>query len=441
MNTKITTTIIVVCLLGIATMFSLSYGKCDDKENIKTVDNGCLEHTYDVVEDAGDVRVIDNRKSFVSGELKYVVIDSRNLFVSVISVQNKEKIVGAFSIPSKVTYEGTTYTVTEIGPVADLGEIAFHGCRKLQSIVIPNTVTEIHGCPFDKCSSLTAINVLNPNAKLDESVFLGWGENVEITFDNAVYRGIVGNPYYLLVKAKDKTITSCKIHEKCRMIHWEAFEDCKELQSIDIPNSVESIGNRAFVGCLKLRSVTIPNSVRSIGPRAFPFCHELMFNVYENMFYLGNESNPYYALISTKNNCDPEYKIHENCEIIASGAFHYTNKATSITIPNSVKVIGDYAFCYSKTLQSITLPTSLKEINTGTFSNCPSLTSVTIPNTVTKIGSFAFYNCTSLKSIEVPNSVTSIGVWTFKGVEDVRCSAEIRECMESLTGEMRSPYR
>ena len=88
------------------------------------------------------------------------------------------------------------------------------------------------------------------------------------------------------------------------------------------------------------------------------------------------------------------------------------------------------------TLQSITLPTSLKEINTGTFSNCPSLTSVTIPNTVTKIGSFAFYNCTSLKSIEVPNSVTSIGVWTFKGVEDVRCSAEIRECMESLTGEI-----
>lgn len=411
MNTKITTTIIVVCLLGIATMFSLSYGKCDDKENIKTVDNGCLEHTYDV-EDAGDVRVIDNRKSFVSGELEYVVIDSRNLYVSVKSVQNKEKIVGTFSIPSKVTHEGTTYTVTEI-----------------------------HGCPFNNCSSLTAINVLNPNAKLDESVFLGWGENVETTFDNAVYRGIVGNPYYLLVKAKDKTITSCKIHEKCRMIHWEAFKDCKELQSIDIPNSVEFIGIQAFAGCLKLRSVTIPNSVRSIDSEAFPFCHELMFNVYENVYYLGNESNPYYALITTKNNCDSEYKIHENCEIIASHAFNYTNKATSITIPNSVKVIGDYAFCYSKTLQSITLPTSLKEINTGTFSNCPSLTSVTIPNTVTKIGSFAFYNCTSLKSIEVPNSVTSIGVWTFKGVEDVRCSAEIKECMESLTGEMRRPYR
>lgn len=411
MNTKITTTIIVVCLLGIATMFSLSYGKCDDKENIKTVDNGCLEHTYDE-EDAGYVRVIDNRKSFVSGELEYVVIDSRNLYVSVKSVQNKEKIVGTFSIPSKVTHEGTTYTVTEI-----------------------------HGCPFNNCSSLTAINVLNPNAKLDESVFMGWGENVETTFDNAVYRGIVGNPYYLLVKAKDKTITSCKIHEKCRMIHWEAFKDCKELQSIDIPNSVEFIGIQAFAGCLKLRSVTIPNSVRSIDSEAFPFCHELMFNVYENVYYLGNESNPYYALITTKNNCDSEYKIHENCEIIASHAFNYTNKATSITIPNSVKVIGDYAFCYSKTLQSITLPTSLKEINTGTFSNCPSLTSVTIPNTVMKIGSFAFYNCTSLKSIEVPNSVTSIGVWTFKGVEDVRCSAEIRKCMESLTGEMRRPYR
>lgn len=40
-----------------------------------------------------------------------------------------------------------------------------------------------------------------------------------------------------------------------------AFEDCSDLKSIDIPNSVVSIGEGAFLYCTNLSVINIPNSV------------------------------------------------------------------------------------------------------------------------------------------------------------------------------------
>ena len=54
-----------------------------------------------------------------------------------------------------------------------------------------------------------------------------------------------------------------------------AFEDCKSLTSIQIPNSVTSIGELAFWHCESLTSIQIPNSVTSIGKMAFQDCSSL----------------------------------------------------------------------------------------------------------------------------------------------------------------------
>lgn len=48
-----------------------------------------------------------------------------------------------------------------------------------------------------------------------------------------------------------------------------------DVKSVEIPDSVTSIGNAAFGGCKNLTSVTIPDSVTSIGDYAFNYCTSL----------------------------------------------------------------------------------------------------------------------------------------------------------------------
>lgn len=51
-----------------------------------------------------------------------------------------------------------------------------------------------------------------------------------------------------------------------------AFAGCSLLSSIDIPNSVISIGNIAFAGCLSLKYISIPESVICLNGNPFGDC-------------------------------------------------------------------------------------------------------------------------------------------------------------------------
>ena len=119
--------------------------------------------------------------------------------------------IGDIAIPEKVTYDGATYSVTEIGGYA------FYGCTGLPSVTIPNSVTEIGGFAFYGCTGLPSVTI--PNSVTE--------------------------------------------------IGGYAFEGCTGLRSVTIPNSVTEIGWEAFRYCTGLSSVTIGNSVTSIGNCAF----------------------------------------------------------------------------------------------------------------------------------------------------------------------------
>jgi hypothetical protein len=237
-----------------------------------------------------------------------------------------------------------------------IGYRAFSGCKALTSIEISNSVTEIGGHAFEGCEAL----------KYHE-------------YDNGLYLGNKENPYAFLIKAKTKDITSCLIDEECYNIANEAFNGCRRLTNIEIPDSVTIIGSRAFEDCKALTSIEIPNSVTKIGFWAFSRCE---------------------ALTSIEIPC--------SVTIIGSRAFEDCEALTSIEIPNSVTKIGSWAFNGCKALKKIKIPNSVTEIEDFTFGWCEALTSVKIPNSVTSVGMGAFYWCKALKKIKIPNSVTII---------------------------------
>ena len=63
--------------------------------------------------------------------------------------------------------------------------------------------------------------------------------------------------------------------KKIKSIKDYAFYTCKQLKSIEIPNSIKSIGNCAFEWCYSLKSIEIPDSVKCIGDYAFACCKNL----------------------------------------------------------------------------------------------------------------------------------------------------------------------
>lgn len=142
--------------------------------------------------------------------LEYRIIDDNSVKVA---QQNSSAISGTVNIPSAVTYNNNTYSVTAIG------DYAFIGCSGLTSISIPNSITSIGQEAFRSCSGLTSISIPN-------------------------------------------SVTS---------IGLGAFRSCSFV-SVTIPNSVSSIGSHAFITCRNLTSVTIPNSITSIDKYTFFGC-------------------------------------------------------------------------------------------------------------------------------------------------------------------------
>ena len=221
-------------------------------------------------------------------------------------------VSGDVVIPSSVTNNGTTYSVTSIGGGA------FHHCSSLTSVTIPNSVTSIGGGAFQICISLTSVTIPNSVTSIGHYAFSHCSSLTSVTIPNSVTS--IG----YMAFANCSGLTSVTISNSVTSIGGAAFRNCSGLTSVAIPNSVTSIGFWAFYECSSLTSVTIPNSVTSIGESAFSYCSSL----------------------------------------------------TSVTIPNSVTSIGFGAFSDCSSLTSVTIPNSVISIGGAAFRNCSGLTSI-----------------------------------------------------------------
>ena len=275
---------------------------------------------------------------------------------------------GSVTIPSTVTYNGTTYSVTSIG------ERAFSNCTGLTAVTIPNSVTSIGDYAFAGCSGLTSITIPNSVTTIGD-----------YAFEDCSSLPVENNLRYAdtyLVEAVDRTLSTYSIKEGTKWIGDDAFYRCYNLTSITIPNSVTSIGNWAFRYCEGLTSITIPNSVTSIGERAFYELSRLTsITIPNSVTSIGdNAFAGCYGLTSiVVEEGNSIYDSRENCNaIIETNSNTLVAGCQNTTIPNSVTSIGDDA-----------------------FSDCTSLTSITIPNSVTSIGERAFYICAGLNSVYV----------------------------------------
>ena len=226
-----------------------------------------------------------------------------------------------------------------------------------------------------------------------------------------------------------------------------AFYRCSNLQSIVLPNNIQSIGSGVFMECGSLKTITFLSCLDSFGDHVFLACESInrvsipsmdsWFSVFSELItfnvpgelYVGDELVTEMVLpegsTSVKRQlCYNLYKLErvripDGVTTIGQAAFSGCSSLRSINIPNTITSIGASAFKNCSLITSFTIPYGVRSIADYTFSGCSGLNSISIPNTVTSIGMDAFYDCSSLLNLVLPNTVTSIGGRAFYGCSNL----------------------
>ena len=218
------------------------------------------------------------------------------------------------------------------------------------------------------------------------------------------------------------------------------------LKSIVFLNGIEKIYANAFENTNNLTSIEIPVSVQEIGENAFGECTQLNTVIYHGTREEWRQiniapNNAYFERANLRLNetSSGEYLVlnysrYDPGEVVVSGYYFVSNPSSDnlslsyipiingrvdLVIPkydpngNEVVGIGENAFANCSYIQSITFSSMTGFISASAFSNCENLRTVDLGG-VTRVGEFAFKDCSQLSAVIGLEKVASIGEEAFR---------------------------
>ena len=224
------------------------------------------------------------------------------------------------------------------------------------------------------------------------------GETVEDFSETEIYASSIGDYEYSVNNDGNVTITKYTGKEG----------------SLVIPNAIDGhmvsvIDQYAFNGCKSLTEVEIPDSVTKIGQYAFAYCEKLS-----------------------------KVKLSSGLKNLRYMAFSNCPEITEITIPKSLESV-DNSFQYTG-IEGISFEQGITRIAPGLMQGATKLIEVVIPEGVTSIGSSAFSGCTGLTKVKIPDSVTEIGAYVFDGCSSLTIYGYTGSCAETYALKNNIPF-
>ena len=171
---------------------------------------------------------------------------------------------------------------------------------------------------------------------------------------------------------------------------------------LDALKRVATIGESAFDNCRKLRLVHIPDSVVCIGILAFAWCESLT-----------------------------QLTLPPNLSRIANGAFHSCSNLHQLVLPAGVTVIEICGMSWMSALKEITIPPAVAEIQSWAFDHS-CLARMTITANTTTLAVWSFSECNRLAFVTIPADMKKADAHAFFGVKNIT--------RVELTGTSTSPH-
>ena len=279
--------------------------------------------------------------------------------------------------------------------VETVGEQTFYSCDALTEVEFTSEVKTIGGGAFHSCTALAEIKIPDNVTSIGDGIFMSCKALKRVVFEGGtVKNSTLGNPALqeLIISGSatldvsftagysKSTLETVKIGKG--EIGNSAFNNCKNLTTVELGNGVTSIGKSAFLNCTQLPSITIGDGVTSIGTSAFSGCTSLT-------------------------------NANIGSGAIGDSAFNGCTSLTNVTLGNGVTQIGKNAFLKCTKLTSMNIGSSVTTIAQYAFSNCTALKEVYIA--AAQVQSNAFSKATALEKVTFGNDVMNIALGVFNG--------------------------
>ena len=385
-------------------------------------------------------------------------------------------------------------------------QVGYDAARKQLSYRIEDVEIgedEMFGSELDFYAAMLLISDARNNViKLDKQGIQKYREEYQKTgtlVGKSQYRLKEGKEYYLSGDNDSRDIQFKLKDGKITITGMRWTDELRSRTRIKVPSeiegyAVENIANLAFAGHSALRTIELPETIKSIGASAFADCPELIFvnipegvtrlsmSVFQNdekltevclptsleALYDLNTYTRKEGVITFRAQMNDKLavQIHEKkhnafvCFENEEATFYYQRSESGdatitgavgafgrIEIPSmidgyTVTQIGENAFYDEDYLVEITIPDSVTAIGKDAFCECDTLETVHMSANVESIDRGAFSYCGKLKNVNLPDSLVWIGVGAFKNSNNVSLNLNDANCYPAAWAEKNEiPYQ
>ena len=166
------------------------------------------------------------------------------------------------------------------------------------------------------------------------------------------------------------------------MVNWSSNGTLQEV-AFDKPSNIRSIGDYAFESCYKLTTIEIPQSVEYLGEGTFSQCLGITDGLtFERTSGASFTTNLEVIRNFTFWNCQnmTDLELPDGIIVIegqqSGSSMQYLMGLTKLRLPNTVVAIGPHFLCDASSLESVSIPASVRYIDGACFHGCEGLQEV-----------------------------------------------------------------